>query len=69
MEEPRGEIGGGGTPKIGFDQKHTGFERFISIPESSENLSKFHDVKEKLDPKIQTDIKGGQKNTNVPICA
>ena len=37
-----------GTPKFGFYQKDTGFERFRSILDDPENLSKKYYVSEKL---------------------
>ena len=40
LGERRVKIGIGGTPNFGFDQKDTGFERFISILDDPENLSK-----------------------------
>ena len=36
------------VPKIGFDRKDTGFERFTFIPDDPENLSKFHNASMKL---------------------
>ena len=38
--ERRGEMGVGGTPKFGFSQKDPGFERFRSILDDPQNLSK-----------------------------
>ena len=36
------------VPKIGFDRKDTGFERFTFIPDDPENWSKFHNASVKL---------------------
>ena len=36
------------VPKIGFERKDTGFERFTFIPDDTENLSKFHNASMKL---------------------
>ena len=41
-------MGVGGTPKFGFEQKDPGFERFRSILDDPENLSKKYYVSEKL---------------------
>ena len=56
FEEPRVEIGVSDTPKIGFEQKDPGFERFITIQDDPQILSKKYYVREKLGRKGETRV-------------
>jgi hypothetical protein len=40
------------SPKIGFSQKEPVFERFLSIQDDPENLSKKYSRRKKLGPKV-----------------